>query len=118
MRVAQYSSLKEAAKAVNGQVNGLGATLEGKYLTFKRYFWRLGKRSAKIDVTKANKTLQSRVRKMSKPLIQYNLHGRKVREYDSLSAASRATNTSASQIRRVASGKYKMAKRFSWKFKG
>jgi|GEM_PF-1157052 len=118
VRVAQYSSLKEAAKAVNGQVNGLGATLEGKYLTFKRYFWRLGKRSAKIDVTKANKTLQSRVRKMSKPLIQYNLHGRKVREYDSLSAASRATNTSASQIRGVASGKYKMAKGFSWKFKG
>jgi hypothetical protein len=117
IRVAQYPSLKEAAKAVKGQIHGLGATLEGKYLAFKGYFWRPGKGKATINVDKANVSLQRRLKKISKPIIQYDSHGRKLKEYDSISAASKATNTSSTQIRRVALGKYKMAKGFSWKFK-
>ena len=117
IRITQHASLREAAKTVKGQIHRLGATLEGKHLTFKGYFWRLGKGEAKINVNIANKALQSRLKKISKPIVQYDLHGRKLKEFESLSAASRATNTSISQIRRVALGKYKMAKGFSWKFK-
>jgi NUMOD4 motif/NUMOD1 domain len=117
IRIAQYASLKEAAEAVKCQIHGLGATLEGKYLTFKGYFWRLGIGEAKINVNKANKVLQSRLKKISKPIVQYDLDGRRLKEYESLCAASRATNTSTTQIRRVALGKYKKAKGFVWKFK-
>jgi hypothetical protein len=117
VRIAQYVSLKEAAKAVNGQVHGLGATLQGKFQTFKGYFWRLGKGEAQIDVAKAKDILQSGLRKISKPIVQHDLNGKKLREFESLSAASRATNISIRQIRKAALGEYKTAKGYSWKFK-
>ena len=96
--------VKEAAKAVNGQIHGLGATLEGKYLTFQGFFWRVGKGPAKINVNKDNRALHSRLKKLGKPVVRYDLFGKNPGEYESLGAASRATNISISQIRGVALG--------------
>lgn len=115
--IACYSTLKAAARAVGGQTHGLVATLEGKHLTFKDYFWRFGKGRTKINVTEALVALHARVVKMSKPVIQFDLKGKKIKEYESISAASRSTNTSSGQIRAVSLGKYKAAKGFLWKFK-
>jgi hypothetical protein len=116
-RIAQFTSLRAAAKAVKGQAHTLAAAVEGKYLTFKGHFWRLGQGEAQINVKEDNMALQSRLRKISKPVALYDVSGRKVNEYESISAAARATGTSESQIRKVASGKNKKAKGFSWRFK-
>jgi hypothetical protein len=53
----------------------------------------------------------------SKPVIQYDLNGVFIKEYDSISAASSQTNVFAQNISYACNGKYKQANGFLWKHK-
>jgi hypothetical protein len=83
----------------------------------KGFYWRLGKGSKKISVSRVSSKIQKYMKKVSKPVIQYTLAGRKIKEYSSLSEALRAALISISQITRVAKGKQESTKGYLWKYR-
>jgi hypothetical protein len=117
LRIVIYNSILEASEATDTPLFSLVNCVTGKALSYKGLYWRLGKGPVKISVGGLSGAHQKLLNKISKPVIQYTLAGKKIREFPSLGAASKATNTSVSQIRMVALGKYKCAKGYSWKFK-
>ena len=54
---------------------------------------------------------------MPKPVVQYSLEGKKIKEYPSAMTAEAATGVYATQIGLVVKGKSKTAKWFKWKYK-
>jgi len=55
--------------------------------------------------------------KMSKPIIQYDLMGNIIAEYNSIKEAAEKTNTIKQNISSVLTGKYKTSNGFIWKYK-
>jgi NUMOD1 domain/NUMOD4 motif len=116
-RVAVHVNLKDAAKKVKGQLYGLVAVIEGKRLSFKGFCWRLGKGGITTNVDEVKNTEEARRKKISRPVIQYSLAGKKISEFASIKEAAFSTGTSTAQIGAVARGKYKAAKGYKWKYK-
>lgn len=54
---------------------------------------------------------------LSKPIIQLNLNGELIKEWESINQASKTLNLDATGISKVANGKYKTAYGFKWRFK-
>jgi hypothetical protein len=117
LRIAVFNSILEASKATDTPLFSLVNCVTGMALSYKGLNWRTGKGPSKISVSGLSEAHQKLLNKISKPVIQYTLAGKKIQEFPSMGAASRATNTSVSQIRMVASGKFKSAKGYLWKFK-
>jgi NUMOD4 motif/NUMOD1 domain len=115
-RIAVLRTVKEAATIMRGQVNSLVAVLEGKTLSFKGFFWLLGKGHAKIDTERFKTPVTKWLKRISKPVVQYTLAGKKIGEYRSLRAAQDATGGFSSSIGAAAAGKLKTANGFIWKF--
>ena len=116
-RIAIYNSLLEASEATKTPLFSLVSCISGKSLSYKGIYWRPGRGPAKIQVNGLSEAHQKYMNKISRPVIQYSLDGKKIQEFPSLGVASRATDTSVSQIRMVANGKYKSAKGYLWKYK-
>jgi NUMOD4 motif-containing protein/NUMOD1 domain-containing protein len=114
-RIAVYSDVKSAARAVHADRHGLVAALTGKLLSCADCYWRLGKGKARIDVDAENNAQSKYLRKISRPVVQYSASGKKIMTYPSMADARRATGVSESNIGRVLAGKAKMAKGFIWK---
>lgn len=55
--------------------------------------------------------------KLRKPIIQYDLNGNFIREYISISEASRQNNISTGNIQSCCKGKYAQAKGYIWRYK-
>ncbi|QQV90513.1 HNH endonuclease [Polaribacter phage Danklef_1] len=53
----------------------------------------------------------------SKPVLQFDLKGNLIKEYDSITIAAKVTNVFAQNISYACNGKYKQAKGFLWKHK-
>ena len=114
-RIAIYNTVTAAAKAINAQLHGLVAALTGKLLTCAGYYWHLGNGKAKINIDAVEKAEQRRLKKLSFPVVQYSLSGKKINSFPSMAAARRATGVHESNIRRVINGKSTKAKGFRWK---
>jgi hypothetical protein len=91
------------------------AALTGKLLTCAGYYWHLGNGKAKINIDAVEKAEQRRLKKLSFPVVQYSLSGKKINSFPSMAAARRATGVHESNIRRVINGKSTKAKGFRWK---
>ena len=116
-RIAVHANLKDAAKKVKGQLYGLVAAIERKRLSFKGFCWKPGKGSMFANFDEIKNTEIARRKKISKPVIQYSLVGKKIKEFASIKEAAAATGTHATQIGDVARGKYKAAKGYKWEYK-
>ena len=116
-RIAIHNSLKEAAEKQKIAPSFLADAVTGKAMSYAGFYWRLGKGAAYIKQTPRADAERKRLKKLSKPVIQFNLSGKKIKEYASIGEASRQTNVAANQIRLVALGKYNAAKESIWKFK-
>lgn len=57
------------------------------------------------------------MKKTSKPIVQYSLSGRKIKEFVNAAETAAATGSHPSQISGTARGVYKTAKGFKWKYK-
>jgi hypothetical protein len=116
-RVATYDSLIQASKERNTQLFPILHAATKETVTHKGLYWRLGRGSKSLDLRGIAQARQSFLKRVSRPVIQFTPEGKKIKEYESLAAASKATNTANTHIRDVASGKYKLAKGYVWKFK-
>ena len=116
-RVRVYSSLKEAARKNKYDRSQILYVVTGQCYTYKDYYWCIGKGNVTLDQKVRELAEQRRLARLSKPVIQYDLTGKKLNEYSSLTEASREQNTAAGYIAQVANGKYKKAKGYIWKWK-
>jgi hypothetical protein len=116
-RIAIHNSLKQAAEKQKIAPSFLVDAVTGKAMSYAGFYWRLGKGAAFIKQTPRADAERKRLKKLSKPVLQFDLSGKKLGEYPSIGEASRQTKTSASQIRMVALGKYQSSKCSIWKFK-
>ena len=116
-RIAIYVSLKKAADHLNIGASFLAGAASGRSLSYSGFYWQLGKGAAKIERMPRADAERKRLRKVCKPVIQYDLSGKMIKEFVSIGEASRETKVTAGQIRKAALGEYKAAKGYRWKFK-
>jgi hypothetical protein len=63
------------------------------------------------------KAIKGGIKKMPRPVVQYSLEGKKIKEYPCAMAAEAATGIYSTQIGLVVRGMAKTAKGFKWKYK-
>ena len=82
-----------------------------------KYQFTLKDLDIKPDIKPSKKCLQAMANKYSKPVYQFDCHGKFIKEYPSLTEAERSTGISKTNIRRVIQGKCITAGGFVWKLK-
>lgn len=107
--VATFSGLVAAANFVHGtdDIIGLAVALEKKNLTYG-YYWHSSKNN---DFETIIKTGGGR-----KPVGRYDLNGRLIEKYETITEASRLTNLSRRRISDAAHGQIKTYCGYIWKF--
>jgi hypothetical protein len=109
--VKTYNSILEAAKDVNITDPTIHKCLSNKRNQAGGYMWAYGSlvqiNSKYITTNTSNKH----------PVVQYDLHGNTIAEFESVSEAARETNTYRSSLVQMLSGKSKTAGGFTWKYK-
>ncbi len=116
-RIEIHDTLLKAAKNLKIAASFLADAAMGKSLSYSGFYWQLGKGSEIIKMKARAIAEKKRLKKLSKPVIQFDMSGKIIKEFLSIGEATRLTNTSANQIRLVALGKYNSAKGYTWKFK-
>jgi NUMOD4 motif/NUMOD1 domain len=116
-RVAIHENLKAAAKKMKGQVYGIVYMLSGKLLSYKGFYWQVGKGKMTTNVDDLQKAITGGIKKMPRPVVQYSIDGKKIKEYTSAMAAEAATGIYSTQIGLVVRGMAKTAKGFKWRYK-
>jgi hypothetical protein len=91
--------------------------LSGKKLSYRDFYWRLGKGKITTNVDDLQKAIKGGIKKMPRPVVQYSLDGKKIKEYPSALAAEAATGINDSHIGLVVRGIARTAKGFKWKYK-
>lgn len=72
--------------------------------------------NTKYNVNYGQRTLKA-TKKLSKPIIQYDLEKKFIREWDSMRDASRNLNINIGTISRCCKGEFKKAGKYIWKYK-
>ena len=107
--IKEWDSIKQASKELN-ITTGLSSVCRGKLKTAGGFIWKYP----------GDNDFSSNFKKHSngKKVIQYDLKGNFIKEWDSVSDAARTLNVSISNIRDVCTGKTKTALGFIWKYYG
>lgn len=101
-----YSSIREAAKAMNTHPNNIQKVLSNRRLTCAGFLWGRGVKKKIQVLPKISAT-----RKVS----QYDLDGKWVKTHNSIAEAAKATKVDESDIGRVVSEKAMSAGGFLWR---
>ena len=108
--IKEYPSMTDAAIAMNGNTTTIGYCCNGRNQRAYGYMWRRKNEPAPPPYKNRNK----------RPILQFTLDGRLVREYPSLREASELFNGDKKKwtsIWECCSGKAKTYKGFIWKYK-
>lgn len=116
-RVHIYNSVKAAEQATGANQSQILRSTRSEYLSAKGFFWRAGEGKATINVSAYWDRLSKNKKRKSYKVGQYDLKGRKIREYESLKEAMRKTGVYDSTIRRATIKKLKIAGGFFWRIK-
>jgi len=110
--IKKFASVADASRAVGGNHANIIYCAIGKTKSSYGYIWsyseRIGDKADKIKNYVSPKAI---------PIIQYDLKGNLVREYNSISEASRCLNASAGTIGMALNGKRKTAYKSVWRYK-
>jgi hypothetical protein len=100
-----FSSIKESEELLN--ICNVGMSCSGKYKSAGGYIWRY----KGVDPPKkySNKNIRA--------VLQYDLLGNLIAEYDSLIDAANKTGSKSNCIQMCCVGKYKHSNNFIWKYK-
>ena len=102
-----FNSIKEASELNNINDGNIGSCCLGKSKSAGGFMWRYyGDESPKKY---SNKTIRS--------VLQYDLLGNLIGEYDSLIEAANMTRSNSNGIQMCCVGKYKHSNSFIWKYK-
>ena len=82
-----------------------------------KYGFTLKDLNIKPDIKRSKKNLQAFINKYSKPVYQFDGHGKFLKEFPSLTEAARSTNIAKSCIVQVIRGKRLTAGGFVWRLK-
>ena len=105
--VKDFKSIKEASEFTNINQGNIGSCCLGNYKSAGGFIWRYyGDESPKKY---SNKTIR--------PVLQYDLLGNLIGEYDSLIEAANKTGSKSNCIQMCCVGKYKHSNNFIWKYK-
>jgi group I intron endonuclease len=104
--ISKYDCLENAANAVGSKKTSIGNACTGQNKTCKGYIWSYS------STYPMNLTDERR-----KPIIQMDLDGRILHEYNSVAEASRTSGVSKTCISRVCRGERKQSGGFLWKYK-
>lgn len=129
--VKSYESLAEAAKELNCYYGTISLAISGKNKTAKGFIWSNKEESInsikeKINNSKYNFTLETYIktqktkikRKQYKSILQYDLNNNFIKEYDTVSQASKSTGIGKDAIYGYCNKRYKKGKSgFIWKYK-
>lgn len=103
--IAYHESLSCAAQAVNSTKKSIGNACLGYNKSCKGYYWSyLNKENFKLSDNR------------KKAVLQYDINGVLIAEYDSASEASRQSGLSKSCITRCCRGERKISGGFIWKY--
>ncbi len=110
--VAQFPSVSDAAKYALVSPTSISACCTGRYKTSAGYIWRY------VEDEKSVVPLSPHVmpKRYNKPVQQYSLSGKLIKEYETLVDAEQQTGVKASNIHRNAIGERKSASGFMWKY--
>jgi group I intron endonuclease len=105
--VKDFKSIKEASELNNINDDGIGSCCLGKSKSAGGYIWRYKGDEPPKKYT--NKTIRA--------VLQYDLLGNLIDEYDSLVEAAKKTGSNSNGIQMCCVGKYKHSNNFIWKYK-
>jgi len=102
-----FNSIKEASKLNNINGGNIGSCCLGKYKSVGGFIWRY--KGEEAPKKYSNKTIRG--------VLQYDLLGNLIAEYDSLVEAANNTGSKSNCIQMCCVGKYKHSNSFIWKYK-
>ena len=106
--IQEFNSLKEASEKTNISKGIICNVCNGKGKTAGGYIWRY-----KINPLKSNESIKGKNRQV----LQFDKQGNFIKEYESITQASKETNTGLGNIQQVCAGKRKTANNYVWKYK-
>lgn len=110
IKIREFDSIADASRAMNISSSSISSVCSGKTYSAGKFRWSYLGQS--LQITEIPKTGSK------KRVLQYNLQGEFIAEYESISAAARAVNGSASSIAAARKGQLKTSKKSIWKYKG
>jgi group I intron endonuclease len=105
--VKDFKSIKEASELNNINDGGIGSCCLGKSKSAGGYIWRY--KGDEPPKKYSNKTIRA--------VLQYDLLGNLIDEYDSLVEAAKKTGSNSNGIQMCCVGRYKHSNNFIWKYK-
>lgn len=106
-KIAQFESVSEAAKETGFNASTLLDCAHKRTKTSHGFVWRFAK-----DIYKGEYSGH----RIGKPVTQYTLEGKKLRVYQTIEAAARATGLTSANIQKNVGGSNKTAGGYIWKF--
>lgn len=115
--IREFPSISHASRAVGFGSGGFNRCLSGECLTAAGYQWRLKQNPLfKDGIVKLPPVINRDVHK-AKPVLQYSLRGKFLREFKSLNEATRISGVSKGSIMRCLKGEVQVGGEFQWRFK-
>ncbi len=117
-KIRTYASISEAAEATGISISRIGQIANGYEETAGGFIWRFGK-AAKADMSQLEQVRRERRQrnklKFGKKLSQYDLSGKRVATFQTISDAAKATGQHPANITGMLNGSRKSAGGFIWK---
>lgn len=116
--VEEFRSIKEASEITNIGYANICHCLRGTTQAAGGYIWRYKNISKKpLDEEILNRPIPNKVFQSKVGVLQYDLNGHFIREFESVAEASRETNTRDSGIEKCVRGKQERVGNYIWKRK-
>lgn len=106
--IKEYLTLQQASEITNISKSTICNVCNGKGNTAGGYIWRY-----KINPLKSNESIKTK----NRAILQFDKQGNFIKEFESITQASKETNTNLGNIQQVCAGKRKTANKYIWKYK-
>ena len=106
--IKEYLTLQQASEITNISKSTICNVCNRKGNTAGGYIWRY-----KINPLRSNESIKTK----NKAILQFDKQGNFIKEFESITQASKETNTNLGNIQQVCAGKRKTANKYIWKYK-
>lgn len=110
--IKRYGAISEACREVGGNHSNIIACATGKVKQAYGYIWAYDEESAKKKVEENNDYVNPK----SKAIVQYDLDGNIIKQFQSITEASEYLNASSGTICMALNGRRKTAYGYKWKY--
>ena len=115
-KIKTFSSMAAAAKATGAHAVAIREVATGENITAGGFIWRWGnEKKIEVEDIKGKRRKENRKNYKIVSVTQYDMKGKRIAYYPSLTDAEEATGINGGQISLAAKGIYKSAKGFFWK---